>query len=107
MSVDGFVAGPGQSLDNPLGEGGELLHRWMFEQPEVNAAEIAAQTSAGAYVMGRHMFGPGHGEWDDVWRGWWGEDPPYHAPGLRIDAPPARAPYHAGRHDVHLRHRRR
>jgi dihydrofolate reductase len=82
MSVDGFVAGPGQNLDNPLGEGGELLHRWMFEQPEVNAAEIAAQTSAGAYIMGRNMFGPGRGEWDDRWRGWWGEDPPYHAPVL-------------------------
>jgi dihydrofolate reductase len=80
MSVDGFVAGPGQNLENPLGERGELLHRWMFEQPEINAEEIAAQTSAGAYIMGRHMFGPGRGEWDDLWRGWWGEDPPYHAP---------------------------
>jgi dihydrofolate reductase len=80
MAVDGFGAGPRQNLDNPLGEGGELLHRWMFEQPEVNAEEIAAQTSAGAYIMGRNMFGPGRGEWDDRWRGWWGEDPPYHAP---------------------------
>ena len=80
VSVDGFVAGPGQNLDNPLGERGGLLHRWMFEQPEANAAELAAQTSAGAYVMGRNMFGPGRGDWDDSWRGWWGEDPPYHAP---------------------------
>jgi dihydrofolate reductase len=80
MAVDGFVAGPRQNLDNPLGERGELLHRWMFEQPEVNAAEIRAQTSAGAFVMGRNMFTSGRGEWDPAWRGWWGEEPPYHAP---------------------------
>jgi dihydrofolate reductase len=80
MSVDGFVAGPHQGLDNPLGEGGEQLHRWMFEQPEVNAAELAAQTSASAFVMGRNMFSAGRGEWDQAWRGWWGEDPPFHAP---------------------------
>ena len=80
MSVDGFVAGPRQSLDNPIGEGGGRLHRWMFEQPDANAPEIAALTSAGAYIMGRNMFGPGRGEWDMAWRGWWGEEPPYHAP---------------------------
>jgi dihydrofolate reductase len=80
VSVDGFAAGPRQSLDHPLGEGGDRLHRWQFEQPEANAAEIAAFTSAGAYIMGRNMFGPGRGPWDETWRGWWGEDPPYHAP---------------------------
>ncbi len=80
MSVDGFVAGPRQSLDNPIGEGGGRLHRWMFEQPDANAPEIAALTSAGAYIMGRNMFGPGRGEWDMAWRGWWGDEPPYHAP---------------------------
>ena len=80
VSVDGFVAGPRQSLDNPIGEGGGRLHRWMFEQPEGNAAELAALTSAGAYIMGRNMFGPGRGEWDESWRGWWGDEPPYHAP---------------------------
>ncbi len=58
ISVDGFVAGPGQDLANPLGKRGELLHRWMFEQPEANPAEVDAQTSAGAYIMGRNMFGP-------------------------------------------------
>src|SRR6266436_1143352 len=56
------------------------LHWWMFEQPDANAPEIAALTSAGAYIMGRNMFGPGRGEWDMAWRGWWGEEPPYHAP---------------------------
>lgn len=81
MSLDGFVAGPNQSTDHPFGEGvGESLHRWMFEQAEENAAEIAALNSAGAYIMGRNMFGPGRGEWDLEWTGWWGPEPPYHAP---------------------------
>lgn len=59
VSVDGFVAGPSPSLDNPIGEGGGDLHRWMFEQPDANAEELEAITAAGAYVMGRNMFGPG------------------------------------------------
>ncbi|MBB5958716.1 dihydrofolate reductase [Saccharothrix tamanrassetensis] len=80
VSVDGFVAGPNQSADDPLGEGGEQLHRWMFEQADQHAAEIEALVSAGAYIMGRNMFGPGRGEWDESWRGWWGDEPPYHAP---------------------------
>jgi dihydrofolate reductase len=80
LSVDGFAAGPNQSVDAPLGDGGELLHRWMFEEPERHADVIDSITSAGAYVMGRNMFGPGRGDWDEQWRGWWGEDPPYHAP---------------------------
>ena len=80
ISADGYVAGPNQSLENPLGEGGERLHRWQFEQAERNQAEIRSLTSAGAYVLGRNMFGPGRGDWDLTWNGWWGEDPPYHAP---------------------------
>jgi dihydrofolate reductase len=82
MSVDGFTAGHNQSLDKPFGDGvGELtLHGWMFEQADVNAAEIEAITAARAYVMGRNMFGPGRGDWDLDWKGWWGDDPPYHAP---------------------------
>jgi dihydrofolate reductase len=81
MSVDGYVAGPNQRVDAPLGDGvGESLHRWMFEAAEENAAELAALTSAGAYVMGRNMFGPGRGGWDLDWTGWWGDEPPYHAP---------------------------
>jgi len=82
ISLDGFAAGPNQSLELPFGEG--VLHaavsRWMFEQPEANAEQIAAITAAKAYVMGRNMFGPGRGEWDLEWTGWWGDDPPYHAP---------------------------
>jgi len=80
ISLDGFIAGPDQSLEQPLGVGGMALHRWQFEQAEENAAEIAAICSAGAYVMGRHMFGPDRGEWDLDWQGWWGDDPPYHGP---------------------------
>ena len=80
MSLDGFIAGPAQDLENPLGLGGEGLHRWHFEQAEENAAEIEAICTAGAYIMGRNMFAPGRGEWDLDWKGWWGDDPPYHAP---------------------------
>jgi dihydrofolate reductase len=80
ISLDGFIAGPDQSSEHPLGVGGESLHRWMFEQPDENAAEIDAICSAGAYVMGRNMFGPDRGEWDLDWHGWWGDDPPYHGP---------------------------
>ncbi|HEY3083877.1 MAG TPA: dihydrofolate reductase family protein [Candidatus Dormibacteraeota bacterium] len=80
-SVDGFVAGPRQSLQNPIGEGGMRLHDWHLE-PEV--ADLAVidewQNTPGAYVMGRNMFGPGRGEWDLDWKGWWGDEPPYNAP---------------------------
>ena len=65
MSVDGFVAGPRQSADNPFGEGvNGRLHRWMFEEPEAHTAVMEAMTSASAFIMGRNMFGPGRGEWD-------------------------------------------
>jgi dihydrofolate reductase len=81
ISLDGYAAGLGQSLEHPFGPAvGDRLHQWMFEAADENAAEIAAITAAGAYVMGRNMFGPGRGEWDLDWKGWWGDDPPYHAP---------------------------
>src|SRR5215211_2475995 len=81
MSVDGVTAGHDQSLEHPFGERvGERLHRWMFEERDANAGPVEAITEAGAFVMGRNMFTPGRGEWDPDWRGWWGEDPPYHAP---------------------------
>jgi dihydrofolate reductase len=81
MSIDGYVAGPNQSRENPLGEGAEtVLHSWMFDEPEAHRAELDAIVDAGAFIMGRNMFGPIRGEWDEAWRGWWGEDPPYHAP---------------------------
>ena len=81
MSIDGFVAGPNQSLQNPLGEGiGDELHGWLWARAEGDVEVIEQITSAGAFVMGRNMFGPIRGSWDEDWRGWWGDDPPYHAP---------------------------
>ena len=80
ISLDGLIAGPDQDLENPLGVGGEALHRWMFDEPERHVAEREAITSASAYIMGRNMFGPGRGEWDLDWKGWWGDEPPYHGP---------------------------
>ncbi|MFI6387278.1 dihydrofolate reductase family protein [Nonomuraea sp. NPDC050540] len=81
MSLDGYVAGPHQSMDNPFGEGvGDRLHQWMFEEAERHAKVIEGVTAAGAFIMGRNMFGPGRGAWDLDWKGWWGDEPPYHAP---------------------------
>ena len=81
VSVDGFAAGPNQSQDKPFGDGPvDRLHQWMFEQREANAAEVEAIVAARAFIMGRNMFGPGRGAWDGSWKGWWGDDPPYHAP---------------------------
>lgn len=84
ISLDGFVAGPEQSLESPLGERGLELHSWHIGDERANDAdEIAAgwlMRPRGAYVMGRNMFGPIRGEWQDDWRGWWGAEPPYHAP---------------------------
>jgi dihydrofolate reductase len=94
MSLDGFVAGPNQSEENPLGEGGMRLHEWIvglaawrtshgLEGGEVNASSEIVEASlenVGASVMGRNMFG-GRGPWgDDPWDGWWGDDPPFHMP---------------------------
>ncbi|MFJ2353159.1 dihydrofolate reductase family protein [Glutamicibacter sp. NPDC087673] len=80
VSLDGFCAGPNQSMDNPLGEGAEALHRWQFERLDENQAEISAITQASAFIMGSKMFGPPAGEENADWIGWWGETPPYHAP---------------------------
>jgi dihydrofolate reductase len=81
ISADGFVAGPNQTADKPFGDGPvDRLHAWMFDTPDENKAEIERIVSAGAFVMGRNMFGPGRGQWDPKWTGWWGDDPPYHAP---------------------------
>jgi dihydrofolate reductase len=88
VSLDGYLAGPGQTLDDPLGAGGERLHEWAFPSDDshhpgdVRAREHLS-AARGAYVMGRNMFGPVRGEWaswDGEWRGWWGDEPPYHAP---------------------------
>ncbi len=95
MSLDGFVAGPDQGPENPLGVGGLALHEWAFATRAFHAMTgreggeagldddvlTEAQQGFGAVVMGRNMFGGGPGGWGDgSWRGWWGEDPPYHSP---------------------------
>lgn len=81
ISVDGFASGLGQSAEKPFGDGPvQELHRWMFEDADENAAEIAAVATADAFVMGRNMFGPDRGEFDLDWTGWWGPNPPYHGP---------------------------
>jgi dihydrofolate reductase len=94
ISLDGFVAGPDQSRETPLGVGGERLHQWVFptagfarvqgrEGGEENADSRVvdeAFANIGANILGRNMFGPIRGEWDPEWRGWWGENPPYHTP---------------------------
>ncbi len=83
ISLDGFVAGPSQSRENPLGVGGMQLHGWHLGEV-ADEADLIAQSwllrPRGAYVMGRNMFGPIRGPWDEEWRGWWGDEPPYHAP---------------------------
>ena len=83
ISLDGYVAGPDQSLEHPLGRRGIELHHWHLDQP-LNEADARARDllmrPRGAYVMGRNMFGPIRGPWQDEWRGWWGDEPPYHAP---------------------------
>ncbi|QBS45284.1 dihydrofolate reductase family protein [Nocardia sp. CS682] len=85
ISLDGFTAGPGQTAEQPFGTGAEALTAWMFEteQPgrEQDAKLLAdLHSGTGAHIMGRNMFGPGRGEWDLDWTGWWGPEPPYHSP---------------------------
>lgn len=95
LSLDGFGAGPNQSVDNPLGEGGEALHEWFVPTrtfQRVHGKEggttgvdddFAARQfeNIGAWIMGRNMFGPIRGTWpDENWKGWWGDNPPYHCP---------------------------
>jgi dihydrofolate reductase len=94
MSLDGYVAGPDQSEKNPLGIGGEQLHEWLVplrayreshggQGGEVNASTPIADEilgNVGAVIMGRNMFGGGPGPWgDESWKGWWGDNPPYHS----------------------------
>jgi dihydrofolate reductase len=95
ISLDGFAAGPNQSVHDALGVGGERLHEWLIPlavfhevhgedaEGELNASTAVVRgwwENMGAVVMGRNMFGGGPGPWHDDWRGWWGENPPYHVP---------------------------
>jgi dihydrofolate reductase len=93
ISIDGYAAGPGQDIDNPLGIGGLSLHEWVFETRGWHARQGTdggteglddkfleeGDAGIGATIMGRNMFGPIRGAWpDETWTGWWGDDPPYH-----------------------------
>jgi len=95
ISLDGYGAGPDQTLETPLGVGGEELHTWMRatvgwyrmigqeggSEGRDNDYFYAGEDNIGATIMGRNMFGPIRGEWpDDEWKGWWGPEPPYHHP---------------------------
>ena len=95
LSLDGYGAGPDQSLETPLGVGGENLHKWMigtrsFHQmigkeggttDTDDSFAVRSFENVGAWILGRNMFGPIRGEWpDDSWKGWWGDNPPYHVP---------------------------
>lgn len=96
LSLDGYGAGPGQDADHPLGAGGERLHQWAFPTRTFQRALFGAEggtagvdddfaargfRNVGAWILGRNMFGPVRGPWpDERWRGWWGDEPPYHVP---------------------------
>ena len=95
LSLDGFGAGPAQSVENPLGMNGTALHEWAFKTRTFRAMfgheggdtgvdeQFAARSfeNVGAWILGRNMFGPVRGPWpDDSWKGWWGTNPPYHVP---------------------------
>jgi dihydrofolate reductase len=95
ISIDGYGAGPNQSLENPLGVGGESLHEWIvatrtFQQMSGNEGGTTGEDdefvargfdNIGAWILGRNMFGPIRGSWPDgTWKGWWGDAPPYHCP---------------------------
>jgi dihydrofolate reductase len=95
MSLDGYAAGPNQSIDNPLGAGGNKLHEWIFKTRTGNRMLgldtgdeglddqflVQGELGIGATIIGRNMFGPVRGSWtDEQWVGWWGDDPPYHHP---------------------------
>jgi len=95
VSIDGYGAGRDQSLDNPMGVGGRAMHEWFFptrtfqqmigkdggtEGPD-NDFAVRGFANLGAWILGRNMFGPVRGPWpDESWRGWWGDEPPYHCP---------------------------
>ena len=96
LSLDGYGAGPDQTLEHPLGVGGETLHKWLvttrtFHQMVIGKDggttgadddfAIRSFENVGAWILGRNMFAPSRGEWpDDNWKGWWGANPPYHVP---------------------------
>jgi dihydrofolate reductase len=81
MSLDGFVAGNNMTLDKPFGDiAPDVLMSWMFDEKDEHKDEIESLTAAGAFIMGSNMFGPEDIRMTDAWKGWWDDNPPYHAP---------------------------
>lgn len=95
ISLDGYGAGPRQSLEDPLGVGGTGLHQWFFPTRTFQKSVLGkdggetgldddfarrGMENLGAWILGRNMFSPGRGAWDETWKGWWGDNPPYHVP---------------------------
>ena len=92
MSIDGFVAGPDQSFEKPFGDIPEnLLHHWMFDEGDKHKAELDELLNAGAFIMGSNMFGPKEKRDDPEWKGWWGDNPPYHGPVFVLSEKPREA----------------
>ncbi len=115
MSLDGYVAGPDQSLESPVGEGGMAVFSWFFPTRTFRAmnGEAGGETgidddraaamfeNVGATIMGRNMFGPIRGDWDEEWKGWWGDDPPYDTPVFVLTHHPAnRSRWRAARYST-------
>jgi dihydrofolate reductase len=110
ISADGYVAGPDQSEDNPIGIGGMALHHWHLgpaQEHPVNRQVVSDMLDGmGATIMGRNMFGPIRGEWSESeWKGWWGDNPPYHCP-VFVHSLPPRPNRDGRRNHLSLRHRR-
>ena len=122
ISLDGYGAGPDQDLANPQGVGGLDNCTSGHVATRTIPADVRARgwttgdrrrlvargfANIGAWILGRNMFGPVRGPWpDDTWKGWWGDNPPYHCAGVRADQPSARLARHGRRHHLPLRHRR-
>src|SRR6266852_5242796 len=115
ISIDGYGAGPNQSLENPLGVGGPRLHEWVFKT-RTGRRMLGEQggdeglddqflergdAGIGATIMGRNMFGPIRGEWsDETWKGWWGPNPPYHHPVFVLTTHASRFRWRAEQHSI-------
>src|SRR5256885_16130058 len=121
VSLDGYAAGPHQSLDMPLGVRGAELFEWFFSTrtwKQMHGQEGGStgvdnewaqrgMENIGAWILGRNMFGPVRGPWpDDSWKGWWGDEPPYHVPTFVLTHHPRKPLEMRGRYNISLRHRR-
>jgi len=117
VSLDGYGAGPRQSLEHALGEGGMGLHQWFFPTRTFQATVLGKEGGTtglddncaqrgmdglGAWILGRNMFSPGRGAWDEAWKGWWGDNPPYHVPVFVLTHHPRKSVEMAGGTTFHF-----